>query len=156
LTLSEPPGTLGRAQAIGVLVRQDSTTGVVVVNNPSTFTGQPSLPEGYVWVGDSSGVAAAHRLDANSFQVRLANDSVIELALASNVKFGGYEFLYDGNPNSRVQEKVSTEVISTANYDPVIIETFDATSYRSAKYLVQISALAPNSQLRNLRDPSCA
>jgi hypothetical protein len=144
LTLAEPLGTLGRAQAIGVLVRQDGTNGSVVVNNPSAFTGQPPLPEGYVWVGNSSEVATAHRLNADSFEVRLANDSVAELALAPNIKFGGYEFLYDGNPNSRIQEKVSTEIISTANYDRVIVERFDAVAYRSAKYLVQISALAPD------------
>jgi hypothetical protein len=135
----------GYLQAIGIMVRQDSLNGAIIVNNPAAFTGQPPLPEGYVWIGDSTDTARAHRLDTDSFQVRLGQGEIIELALASNIKFGGYEFLYDGNPNSRVQEKVSTEVISTANYDPVIIETFDATSYRSAKYLVQISALAPNS-----------
>lgn len=144
LTYDKPPGTLGHAQAIGVMVRQDATNGVIVVNNPSTFTGQPPLPEGYVWVGDSSAVAQAHRLDSDSFQVRIANDEVVELALASNVKFGGYEFLYDGNSGSKVQTLISSQSIGEANYTPTQVAIFDATQYRSAKYLLQVSKLGTN------------
>jgi hypothetical protein len=141
LTYTEPSSAEGRSQAIGVVIRQNATSGVIAINNPSTFTGQPPLPEGYVWVGDSTGVAAAYRLDADSFQIRLANDEVAELALASNVKFGGYEFLYDGNPNSKVQTKVTTQSIAQSNYGYEVIAEFNATEYRSAKYLLQISKL---------------
>jgi hypothetical protein len=127
-----------------VVVRQNFSEGVIIVNNPSTFTGQPPLPEDYVWVGDSSDVATARRLNADSFQVRTAQDNVIELALASNVKFGGYEFLYDGNPNSKVQNEVTTEPIATNNFEWVEVAAFNSLQYRSAKFLIQISCLIPN------------
>lgn len=141
LSFTSPIGTVGRAQAIAILVKQNATSGVIVVNNPATFTGLPPLPENYVWVGDSDDLASARRLDSDSFQVRLANDSVVELALASNIKFGGYEFLYDGDASSKVQVRVSSESIASANFSNAVIETFNASSYRSAKYLVQVSSV---------------
>ena len=145
LTLTPPPPAEDKGiQAIAVLLRQDSTNGAIVVNNPSAFTGQPPLPEGYVWVGDSDDIAQARRLNSDSFQVRLANDNVVELALASNVKFGGYEFLYDGNPNSKVQSKVTSATIGTTVFTSSVVATFDALTYRSAKFLIQVSALIPN------------
>ena len=145
LTLTPPPPAEDKGiQAIAVLLRQDSTNGAIVVNNPSAFTGQPPLPEGYVWVGDSDDIAQARRLNSDSFQVRLANDNVVELALASNVKFGGYEFLYDGSPNSKVQSKVTSATIGTTVFTSSVVATFDALTYRSAKFLIQVSALIPN------------
>jgi hypothetical protein len=141
LSLSSPTGTVGRAQAIAILVKQSPTAGVIVVNNPATFTGLPPIPENYVWVGDSDDLAAARRLDSDSFQVRLADDSVVELALASNIKFGGYEFLYDGNANTKIQVKASSDEIDSADFSRVTIETFNSASYRSAKYLVQVTGL---------------
>jgi hypothetical protein len=144
LTFTPPPAVGEGIQAIAVLVRQNATLGSVVVNNPSAFTGQPPLPEGYVWVGDSDNIATAHRLDYDSFQIRVAAGGILELALASNVKFGGYEFLYDGNANSKVQNKVSTAAVGSTIFDPVVVASFDALSYRSAKFLVQISCLIPN------------
>jgi len=146
LTFTPPPLLLTSKgiQAIAVLLRQDATNGSIVVNNPSAFTGQPPLPQGYVWVGGSDNVATARRLDSNSFQVRTASDNVVELALASNIKFGGYEFLYDGAAGSKVQTKVSTGVISTITFDPVVVASFDSQLYRSAKFLIQVSALAPD------------
>lgn len=146
LTFTPPPNLpeSSGTQAIGVLVRQSSTSGTIVVNNPATFTGQPPLPENYVWVGDSGNVAQARRLNLDSFQVRLADDNVTELALASNIKFGGYEFLYDGGTGSKVQTKVSSGIISTITFDPVVVATFDSLTYRSAKFIIQLSALIPN------------
>lgn len=145
LTLTPPPPAEDKGiQAIAVLLRQDSSSGAIVVNNPSALTGQPPLPENYVWVGDSDDIARARRLNSDSFQVRLANDNVVELALASNVKFGGYEFLYDGNVGSKVQTKVTTGIVAATTFDPVIVATFNALTYRSAKFLIQISALIPN------------
>ena len=144
LTLDKPVATEKGVQAIAILMRQSSTEGAIIVNNPSAFTGQPPLPSGYVWVGDSSNVATARRLNSDSFQVRTAGDSVVELALASNVKFGGYEFLYDGATGSKVQSKVTTAVISESSYITTVVASFDALTYRSAKFLVQISATAPN------------
>jgi len=144
LTFTRPVSTEKGVQAIAILMRQSSTEGAIIVNNPSAFTGQPPLPEGYVWVGDSSNVAAARRLNSDSFQVRTAGDSVVELALASNVKFGGYEFLYDGATGSKVQNKVTTAVILTTAFTPTLVASFDSMTYRSAKFLIQISAVAPN------------
>jgi hypothetical protein len=141
LSLNSPLGTVGRAQAIAILVKQSSSAGVIVVNNPATFTGLPPIPENYVWVGDSDDLAAARRLDSDSFQVRLANDSVVELALASNIKFGGYEFLYDGDAQTRIQVKASSETVAAVNFSRVVVESFNAVSYRSAKYLVQVTGL---------------
>lgn len=144
LTLAIPAIEGKGIQAIAILVRQSSTNGVIIVNNPSSFTGEPPLPEDYVWVGDSNNVAQARRLNSDSFEVRTALDNVVELALASNVKFGGYEFLYDGNPDSKVQSKVTSTAVSTSTYTPVVVATFNALAYRSAKFIVQISALIPN------------
>jgi len=141
-----PPANLPTSltsQAIGVLTRQSDTEGVVVVNNPSGFTGQPPLPDGYVWVGDSDNVAKARRLNSDSFQVRTAGDSVVELALASNVKFGGYEFLYDGNASSKAQTMVTTRAIGEGEFSWGRVAGFDSLTYRSAKFLVQVSALIP-------------
>jgi hypothetical protein len=129
----------GYLQAIGIMVRQDSLNGAIIVNNPAAFTGQPPLPEGYVWIGDSTDTARAHRLDTDSFQVRLGQGEIIELALASNIKFGGYEFLYDGNSGSRVQTKIATGLVEQNNYNFNVITTFNSVQYRSAKYLLQIS-----------------
>jgi hypothetical protein len=139
LTYNEPSSALGRSQAIGIVIKQDLTNGIIVVNNPSTFTGQPPLPEGYVWIGDSNDIAEAHKLDSNSFQIRLSQGGVAELALASNVKFGGYEFLYDGAVGSKVQTKITTGLIGQSSYNFNIVAMFDAIQYRSAKYLLQIS-----------------
>ncbi len=141
-----PPANLPTSvtsQAIGVLTRQSDTDGVVVVNNPSAFTGQPPLPNEYVWVGDSDNIAKARSLNANSFQVRLVGGELKELALASNVRFGGYEFLYDGNANSKAQTMVTTQPVGRENFDWVKVAGFDSLTYRSAKFLVQVSALIP-------------
>lgn len=144
LTLTPPPISGEGIQAVAILIRQSSTAGSIVVNNPATFTSQPPLPEGYVWIGDSNNVATAHSLNSDSFQIRTVSGSEVELALASNVKFGGYEFLYDGGVGSKVQSKVSSAVVGSTIYDPVVVATFDSLSYRSAKFLVQISCLIPN------------
>ena len=144
-----PPANLPTSltsQAIGVLTRQSDTDGVVVVNNPSAFTGQPPLPENYVWVGDSDNVAKARSLNADSFQVRLVGGGggeLKELALASNVKFGGYEFLYDGNAGSKAQTMVTTRAIGVGEFGWGRVAGFDSLTYRSAKFLVQVSALIP-------------
>jgi hypothetical protein len=145
LTLTPPTlPPVGGNQAIAVLVRQDATSGSIVVNNPAAFTGLPALPEEYVWVGDSGNVAEAHRLNSDSFQVRISQDNIVELALASNIKFGGYEFLYDGNANSKVQSKVTSAIVGALIYEPVVVATFDSFAYRSAKFLIQISCLTPD------------
>lgn len=142
LTLNPPSPTINAGrQAIAILVRQDETNGVIVVNNPSAFSSNlPALPEEYVWIGNSSDVAIAHRLDSNSFRIRTAESNIVELTLASNLKFGGYEFLYDENSSSKIQTKVSTQVISpSAPLNATTIASFDASLYRSAKFIVQVS-----------------
>jgi hypothetical protein len=147
LTLTPPPLTVGAGrQAIAILVSQDANNGIIIVNNPAAFSdNQLPLPEGYVWIGDSDNVAQAHRLNLDSFQIRDADNEIKELALASNIKFGGYEFLYDGNENSKVQSKVTSLSINL-NSPPefAIVASFNANSYRSAKFLVQISSLDSN------------
>jgi hypothetical protein len=140
----QPLQPTGGNQAIAILVRQDAVFGTIVVNNPSAFTGLPALSEDYVWVGNSNNVAEAYKLNSDSFQVQLGSGSIVELALASNIKFGGYEFLYDGNPDSRAQSKVSTATIGTSIYDSVVVATFNALEYRSAKFLVQTSCSEPD------------
>ena len=147
LTFTRPPNLPGSttpaAQAIAIVLRQ-GVSGAIVVNNPSAFTGQPPLPDSYVWVGDSTNVATARRLNSDSFQVRTAGDGVVELALASNVKFGGYEFLYDGNANSKVQSEVTSSSVTSSSAQ-VVVASFNSETYRSAKFLIQVSALIPNS-----------
>lgn len=146
LTFTRPPNLPGSttpaAQAIAIVLRQ-GVSGAIVVNNPSAFTGQPPLPDSYVWVGDSTNVATARRLNSDSFQVRTAEGGVVELALASNVKFGGYEFLYDGNASSKVQSEVTSSSVTSSSAQ-VVVASFNSETYRSAKFLIQVSALNPN------------
>ena len=70
---------------------------------------------------------------------------VPEIALADEIKFGAYEFLWDaGDPRSKTQTKVTTtDALSNAGLSQVI-DLFP-TTYRSGKFFVQIASLVSGS-----------
>lgn len=142
LTLNQPSILEGEKQPIGVLFVDDNLTGEIFVNHPDVIlTDIPSLPENYIWVGATNDVATAHRLNADSFKTFLAGDAELEISLADEIKFGGYEFLWDGQQSkSKIQNKITTSDIENSNYAPRLIDSF-STNYRSAKFFVQISSL---------------
>ncbi len=139
LTLTAPDFTTEVVQEMGILFQESSTTGEIFINHPETLFGLPNLAENYIWVGDSSNEAFARRLNTDSFK-KSTNGGVAEISLADEIKFGAYEFLWDGGSgsSSKIQNKVTTtDAVSTVNVTQVI-DSF-STSYRSAKFFVQLT-----------------
>lgn len=155
LTLTIPPADIVTRQPIGVLYIEDSTDGEIFVNHPSLISNDLSqfdLPENYIWVGTANNAATAHRLNADSFKTFIAGDSELEISLADEIKFGGYEFLWDGtNSGSKVQTKITSSNSVDGDTSTIIIDSF-STNYRSAKFFVQVSSLGinPNFQITEL------
>ena len=154
LTLTQPDFTTEVVQEMGILFQESSTTGEIFINHPETLFGLPNLAEDYVWVGDSSNEAFARRLNTDSFQNSTLG-GIPEISLADEIKFGAYEFLWDGGSGgeSKIQSKVTTtDGISTINVVQVI-DSF-STSYRSAKFFVQLTqggvGITPNYQITEL------
>lgn len=142
----------GERQAIGVLYVEDSGEGEIFVNHPEINLELPSLPENYIWVGVTNDNAVAHRLNTDSFKVYTASDSELEISLADEIKFGAYEFLWDGdNIKSKIQTKVSSSDLADGVLTPRLIDSFPLT-YRSAKFFVQVSSagIDPNFQITEL------
>ena len=154
LTLTPPDFTTEVVQEMGILFQESSTTGEIFINHPETLFGLPNLAENYIWVGDSSNEAFARRLNTDSFQNSTLS-GIPEISLADEIKFGAYEFLWDGGSagESKVQSKVTTtDAVSTINVVQVI-DSF-STSYRSAKFFVQLTqggaGVASNYQITEL------
>ena len=154
LTLTSPDFTIDVVQEMGILFQESSTTGEIFINHPETLFGLPNLAENYIWVGDSSNEAFARRLNTDSFQ-NSTHGGIPEISLADEIKFGAYEFLWDGGSGgeTKVQSKVTTtDGVSTVNVVQVI-DSF-STSYRSAKFFVQLTqggvGITPNYQITEL------
>lgn len=144
LTLTSPVNTAGESQAIGILYVDDATEGEIFVNHPQILLDLPALPENYIWVGITNDEATAHRLNVDSFQTLLAGDGELEILLADEIKFGGYEFLWDGESvRSKIQTKITSSDVAEGALSPALIDTF-STTYRSAKFFVQISSNGPD------------
>jgi len=151
LTLNPPLGADIR-QPIGVLFVEDSAEGEIFVNHPETLLELPSLAENYIWIGVTGDVATAHRLNTDSFQKYVADDGELEIALADEIKFGGYEFTWDGdNIRSKIQTNIASSDVADGYLTPTAVDSF-STNYRSAKFFVQISSdgLTPNFQVTEL------
>jgi hypothetical protein len=139
LTLSDPDTLLNVAQAIGILMSDDGSVGSVMVNHPSSFVSLPNLPEDYIWAGVTGNEAVAHRLLPTSFKRSFnATTQAWEIGLSDNVEFGAYRFASDAQTGSKVEIFVDTTEILSSFFTPVQVDKF-STSYRSAKYLMQIS-----------------
>jgi len=139
LTLTEPDFTTNELQEIGILFEESATDGEIFINHPETLFGLPPLPEDYIFVGDVSNNAVAKRLNVDSFKQSVLS-GIQEIALADEIKFGAYEFLWDSaDARSRVQTKVTTSDASSTQGVIQIIDFFPKT-YRSAKFFVQIAS----------------
>ena len=154
LTLTQPDFTVNEVQPLGILLKEDATDGEIFVNHPDTLDDLPPLGPNYIWVGNTQNEAIAHSLNSDSFQTRSIG-SIEEIALADEVKFGAYEFLWDeGDSRSRIQSKVtSTDILSNTAGLQVLVDAFPIT-YRSAKLFVQISSsgtgVTPQHQITEL------
>lgn len=147
LTLSQPDTQANTAQQVGILIREDGTDGAIMVNHPSSFVSLPNLPEDYIWAGTSDDEAIVHRLSPTSFKrVFNAQNNTWTISLADNIEFGGYKFSSDENAESKIETKISTFEILGSQFSPQIVEKFDI-SYRSAKYIVQISGISSDGSL---------
>ena len=141
LTLTQPDFTTEVVQEVGILFQESATAGEIFINHPETLFGLPPLQDDYVWVGDVNNAAAARRLNVDSFKQSVLS-GVPEIALADEIKFGAYEFLWDnGDARSRTQTKVTTSDAPSAAGAVTTIDQF-STTYRSAKFFVQITSLA--------------
>ena len=141
ITLTQPDFTTEVVQEMGILFQESATDGEIFINHPETLFGLPPLQDDYVWVGDVNNAAAARRLNVDSFKQSVLS-GVPEIALADEIKFGAYEFLWDnGDARSRTQTKVTTSDAPSAAGAVTTIDQF-STTYRSAKFFVQITSLA--------------
>lgn len=140
LTFSSPNTIEGNiSQQIGILIRENATDGAIMVNHPNSFVTLPNLEENYMWIGSTDDEAIAHYLLPTS--LKRTYDSVNErwtIGLADNIEFGGYKFGFDGDTGSEIETFIETTSIPASNYVPFDVERF-SISYRSAKYIVQIS-----------------
>lgn len=139
LRLSQPNSVFNISQQIGILIREDATDGAIMVNHPSTFVSLPNLPENYIWAGVTDDIATAHYLLPTTFK-RTYNEltGIWDIGLADNIEFGGYKFGSDGNNGSEIETFIETTSVPAPTYTPLSVERF-STSYRSAKYIVQVT-----------------
>ena len=139
LTFVPPTVSQGERQPIGLLLKESSGSadGRIFINHPD-IDNQVQLEQGYIFVGSTGDHATAYRLDTEAFRTYVAGDGENEITFADEISFGAYEFLWDGNTDSKTQEKVSTSNEPLGNTQRTTIDSFPST-YRSAKIFVQIS-----------------
>lgn len=139
LTFSRPSTINNIVQPIGILIREGITNGAIMVNHPSSFISLPDLSENYIWAGIINDEAVAHRLLPTTFKRTFNNiTGEWEIGLADNIEFGGYKFSSDGDVRSKIETQISTFEVPNSEFLPFDTERF-STSYRSAKYIVQIT-----------------
>ena len=138
LTFTPPTEAQGIRQPIGVLFKEDNSEGKIFVNHPDIHN-TVQLEEGYMWIGATGDNAVAYRINTDNFQTVAATDGEIEFQLADEIKFGAYEFLWDGDTTeSRTQTKVTTSEQALGGINAITVDSFPST-YRSAKFFVQLS-----------------
>lgn len=139
LRLSSPNTITNVSQPIGILIREDATDGAIMVNHPSSSVSLPNLPENYIWAGITNDIATAHYLLPTTFKRTYNNlTGIWDIGLADNIEFGGYKFGSDGAYGSEIETFIGTTSIPAPTYTPLNVERF-STSYRSAKYIVQVT-----------------
>ena len=143
LTFIPPLVSDGLRQPIGLLLKESGNDpdGRIFVNHPD-IDNQVQLESGYIFVGSTTDSATAYRLDTDFFRTYTADDGELEVSVADEISFGAYEFLWDGNSDSKTQEKVSTSNEPLGNTQRTTVDSFP-TSYRSAKIFVQIALGGP-------------
>ena len=151
LTFTSVASSSGIRQPIGLLLKE-SPDARIFVNHPD-INNIVQLQEGYVWVGSTGDNQTAYRLNTDNFRTYLASDGERELNLAEEIYFGAYEFLWDGNSDSKIQNKVATSNEPIDNTQTTTIDIFP-TTYRSAKFFVQVTlggaGYTPNYQITEL------
>lgn len=142
LTFSRPNTSDNVIQLIGIIIREDATDGAIMVNHPSSFVSLPNLSENYIWAGVVDDIATAHYLLPTTFKRTFNNtEGRWEIGLADNIEFGGYKFGSDGEVGSQIETFIETSSVPSGEFTPLNIERF-SVSYRSAKYIVQISGVS--------------
>ena len=129
----------GIKQPIGILINESATDGRIFVNHPNINESE-TLPNGYIWIGSTQDTQVAYRLNTNNFQTYTAADSELEVNLNDEITFGAYSFTWDGDSQSKIETKVETSQASQGVPVAAKIDSF-STSYRSAKFFVQISMM---------------
>ena len=129
----------GIKQPIGILINESSTEGRIFVNHPNINESE-ALPNGYIWIGSTQDTQVAYRLNTNNFQTYTASDSELEVNLNDEITFGAYSFTWDGDSQSKIETKVETSQAAQGVPVAAKIDSF-STSYRSAKFFVQISMM---------------
>ena len=142
LRLSQPNTVTNISQQIGILIREDATDGAIMVNHPSSFVSLPNLSENYMWAGITNDIATAHYLLPTTFKRTYDGlTGVWSIGLADNIEFGGYKFRSDGDTGSKVETFIETTQIPSNIFTSLEVERF-STSYRSAKYIIQVTGLS--------------
>lgn len=151
LTFTNITASDGIRQPIGLLLKE-SPDARIFVNHPD-IDDTIQLQEGYIWVGSTGDHQTAYRIDTDNFRTYVAGDGEREFGLAEEIHFGAYEFLWDGNSDSKIQSKVTTSNEPIDTTTTTTIDTF-STTYRSAKFFVQITlggaGYTPNYQITEL------
>jgi hypothetical protein len=95
-----------------------------------------------MWAGITNDIATAHYLLPTTFK-RTYNSltGVWSIGLADNIEFGGYKFGSDGATGSGIETFIETTSVPAPTYTPLDVERF-STSYRSAKYIVQVTGVS--------------
>ena len=154
LTFTPPSVVDGIRQPVAILFNEDGASGRLFVNHPDV-NDVAQLQDGYMWIGVTGDNAVAHRINTYNFSTFVAQDGEYEINLSDEIKFGAYDFLWDGNSASKTQTKVSTsdQPAGTSFSTSTVIDSF-STTYRSAKFFVQLSlggpGFTPNYQITEL------
>lgn len=101
-----------------------------------------ALDQDYIVVGNTSGAAAPYSLKPDSFFVD-HTAGIMEVKLADNIEFGSYSFVSGTGITFRtIAFKVT---VPSTDTDWVELEAYDASLYRSGKYIIEMHIVGNNS-----------
>jgi len=141
LTFDVPNTEQNIISSLGIVL-SEGQEGAIFVNHPNSFVSLPNLNENYIWAGITNNEAVAHYLLPTTFKRTFDElTETWEIGLADNIEFGGYKFGSDGEAESGIETFIETSSIPADSYIPTDIERF-SSSYRSAKYTIQISGVS--------------
>lgn len=101
----------------------------------STGIFDSALDQDHIVVGNTTNAASPYSLDPGSFFVD-HKAGVLEVRLADNIDFGSYSFTSESGTSFRTV--VFKNTVVDGDTDWVELEAYDATLYRSGKYLVEL------------------
>lgn len=107
----------------------------------STGIFDSELNQNHIVVGDTTNSASPYLLDPGSFFVD-HTAGVLEVRLADNIEFGSYGFVSESGTSLRTS--VFKTTVADGETGWVELEAYDATLYRSGKYLVELRIASSN------------